>query len=216
MDRKDYIHIQNKISTVLGDDRRIEFIHGVFSAALCAPEIIPPSVWLPLMLEKDGEEIEFTSMDIANEVVGTLMGLYNDIAKSLADGEFYPLFSHTKAPGKGQLQMDPDTAQLWCSGFVGGLGLWETDFVPDEKVRGILTPIFLIVDTDDVIEENPEIPVDLIKKLKKESVTAVAESVAMLREYYLKRTKAVKTHTGRNEPCPCGSGKKYKKCCGII
>ncbi len=21
--------------------------------------------------------------------------------------------------------------------------------------------------------------------------------------------------TGRNEPCPCGSGKKYKKCCGI-
>ena len=20
--------------------------------------------------------------------------------------------------------------------------------------------------------------------------------------------------TGRNEPCPCGSGKKFKKCCG--
>ena len=20
---------------------------------------------------------------------------------------------------------------------------------------------------------------------------------------------------GRNEPCPCGSGKKYKRCCGI-
>ena len=20
---------------------------------------------------------------------------------------------------------------------------------------------------------------------------------------------------GRNEPCPCGSGKKYKKCCGM-
>ncbi len=23
-------------------------------------------------------------------------------------------------------------------------------------------------------------------------------------------------HTaGRNDPCPCGSGKKYKKCCGL-
>ena len=22
------------------------------------------------------------------------------------------------------------------------------------------------------------------------------------------------THIGRNEPCPCGSGKKYKRCCG--
>lgn len=21
---------------------------------------------------------------------------------------------------------------------------------------------------------------------------------------------------GRNEPCPCGSGKKYKKCCGLL
>lgn len=21
-------------------------------------------------------------------------------------------------------------------------------------------------------------------------------------------------HPGRNDPCPCGSGKKYKKCCG--
>ncbi len=25
--------------------------------------------------------------------------------------------------------------------------------------------------------------------------------------------KADKT-VGRNDPCPCGSGKKYKKCCG--
>jgi uncharacterized protein YecA (UPF0149 family) len=24
---------------------------------------------------------------------------------------------------------------------------------------------------------------------------------------------AVGITTGRNEPCPCGSGKKYKKCC---
>ena len=22
------------------------------------------------------------------------------------------------------------------------------------------------------------------------------------------------TPVGRNDPCPCGSGKKYKKCCG--
>ena len=28
-------------------------------------------------------------------------------------------------------------------------------------------------------------------------------------------TKEVRVlKVGRNEPCPCGSGKKYKKCCG--
>ena len=28
------------------------------------------------------------------------------------------------------------------------------------------------------------------------------------------KTKIAETKIGRNEPCPCGSGKKYKKCCG--
>ncbi len=28
------------------------------------------------------------------------------------------------------------------------------------------------------------------------------------------KTKVVDNRVGRNEPCPCGSGKKYKKCCG--
>ncbi|MFZ0482615.1 MAG: PBPRA1643 family SWIM/SEC-C metal-binding motif protein [Desulfobacterales bacterium] len=26
--------------------------------------------------------------------------------------------------------------------------------------------------------------------------------------------KEAEKKVGRNEPCPCGSGKKYKKCCG--
>lgn len=26
--------------------------------------------------------------------------------------------------------------------------------------------------------------------------------------------RVVENKTGRNDPCPCGSGKKYKKCCG--
>jgi SWIM/SEC-C metal-binding protein len=28
------------------------------------------------------------------------------------------------------------------------------------------------------------------------------------------KTIVAETKVGRNEPCPCGSGKKYKKCCG--
>jgi preprotein translocase subunit SecA len=26
----------------------------------------------------------------------------------------------------------------------------------------------------------------------------------------------VEKEPGRNDPCPCGSGKKYKKCCGRV
>lgn len=24
-----------------------------------------------------------------------------------------------------------------------------------------------------------------------------------------------KVHVGRNDPCPCGSGRKFKRCCGL-
>ncbi len=33
-------------------------------------------------------------------------------------------------------------------------------------------------------------------------------------EYRRSRTVRVEKKPGRNDPCPCGSGKKYKNCCG--
>ena len=29
------------------------------------------------------------------------------------------------------------------------------------------------------------------------------------------QSKRTSSKIGRNEPCPCGSGKKYKRCCGL-
>ncbi len=35
-----------------------------------------------------------------------------------------------------------------------------------------------------------------------------------IRKQYNEDHRAVSNKVGRNDPCPCGSGKKYKKCCG--
>jgi preprotein translocase subunit SecA len=35
----------------------------------------------------------------------------------------------------------------------------------------------------------------------------------MLRVARIEKTKKVVGKIGRNSPCPCGSGKKYKMCC---
>lgn len=35
-----------------------------------------------------------------------------------------------------------------------------------------------------------------------------------IRMQYNQDTRASSEKVGRNDPCPCGSGKKYKKCCG--
>lgn len=47
-----------------------------------------------------------------------------------------------------------------------------------------------------------------------DNVLTDAKRLAITKTY--KRTKIVVNNnkTGRNDPCPCGSGKKYKHCCG--
>ncbi|TXL11277.1 hypothetical protein BMR04_16080 [Methylococcaceae bacterium HT3] len=36
------------------------------------------------------------------------------------------------------------------------------------------------------------------------------------RKMQLNKSQSVRSNkTGRNVPCPCGSGKKYKKCCAL-
>lgn len=52
---------------------------------------------------------------------------------------------------------------------------------------------------------------EIVKKYKKDI------SVWMYNGYTIDEVnsmKQTKTKVGRNDPCPCGSGKKYKKCCG--
>ncbi len=66
------------------------------------------------------------------------------------------------------------------------------------------------VDVDDDITE-PE-PISLPKPSKPQNLTYSGGSENSSEE----KNKPVraKQHVGRNDPCPCGSGKKYKKCCG--
>jgi len=39
------------------------------------------------------------------------------------------------------------------------------------------------------------------------------ERKAIKKEFMLSKTVIKEAKIGRNDPCPCGSGKKYKKCC---
>ena len=83
----------------------------------------------------------------------------------------------------------------------------------------------------DALDENSEIVLNIdFEKLYKEMVEYKADHLYNLpqwksilseekrKELYLaqKKSKTIvkEEKIGRNDPCPCGSGKKYKKCCG--
>lgn len=56
---------------------------------------------------------------------------------------------------------------------------------------------------------------DLFAEISVDSSEGAVESIAEL-TMYLNKQAAVKIEKvpGRNDPCVCGSGNKYKKCCG--
>ncbi len=45
-----------------------------------------------------------------------------------------------------------------------------------------------------------------------DEILSESEKAVLLREYR-QSCQAVSKKVGRNDPCPCGSGKKYKNCC---
>ena len=51
--------------------------------------------------------------------------------------------------------------------------------------------------------------------MKREQVAKITGTSAGGDGTVKKTPVKVKTKVGPNDPCPCGSGKKYKKCCGL-
>jgi preprotein translocase subunit SecA len=51
-------------------------------------------------------------------------------------------------------------------------------------------------------------------ELKEWESVLLLEKRNQIRKKYNEEHRAVSNKVGRNDPCPCGSGKKYKKCCG--
>lgn len=54
------------------------------------------------------------------------------------------------------------------------------------------------------------------QRVAKESAAGTAEAMNAGTEKAKPKVKAAAEKVGRNDPCPCGSGKKYKKCCGRV
>ncbi|MEO1923613.1 MAG: SEC-C metal-binding domain-containing protein, partial [Nautiliaceae bacterium] len=64
---------------------------------------------------------------------------------------------------------------------------------------------------DEILANMPEIPQEIEEKDVDTIMKELEAQTEMLKkEFEAKQRKKVK----RNEPCPCGSGKKYKDCCG--
>lgn len=112
----------------------------------------------------------------------------------------------------------------WAVGFMRGTSLrgddwarWEAD---DEEVSDDLELIasLALLDAEHAVEL--ELDAESVPEFS-ERLGIVSQIPHMLRDFNLRRAAELRSEPvrrdelpGRNDPCPCGSGQKYKKCCG--
>jgi uncharacterized protein len=200
-------------------------LDGYLTGIVVTPQAVPilPRKWIA-RLWGDDEPI-FEDEAQINTVLGAVMIHYNtllrDIDRSLerleADRmvDYRPLFlSADQKPAH-------DAVRTWVHGFWTAMELapetWSA-LVEDERTKTIIAPFVGFFEIGKI--EPHEIPDDIDDRLD-EDAALIPRMILVLRKLARIREAASRpaplprrSKVGRNDPCPCGSGKKYKRCCG--
>ena len=190
--------------------------HGFFSALIAGPMVMP-SAWLPHFMASTPE-----NAGAVKASAGRVLMAYNDVADLLqkrsanfADS----LLAFARADERG------DTLCEWYRGFFEAMNLRGQEWLTledDPQTHDLVAPLSAMAEiTGDSSRRN-----DLLDLRLRESLgLALGHMTVQMAEIFRKRLVAQMQQIGqparreepkvsRNEPCPCGSGKKYKRCCG--
>jgi uncharacterized protein YecA (UPF0149 family) len=84
-----------------------------------------------------------------------------------------------------------------------------------KHVPQILSELLIFLETEGHIKNGAEL--STIAKENSSSFLKLSSKQKTIKQAKVSKTAnklIAETKVGRNDPCPCGSGKKYKKCCG--
>jgi uncharacterized protein len=196
------------------DAMMLSELDGFLAGIVTCPGMIMPSEWLPVVW---GEEApEFESEQQAQHAMDLIMGHYNDIIRQLERNRYNPIYDIERD--------DAILWEMWIEGFWKAVRLRPQDWIAHsstddaelQKDVFILTRLYELASTPSSKIE----PKDIDKELRDMAPDLIPTAVEALHHARLAQfsphPKAANSNTpktGRNDPCPCGSGKKFKKCC---
>lgn len=218
------------LAAVPDEALNLEELHGFLFGLAITPDILKPSEWLPFvfgeeMLAFDDEKkskrlLEFL-FNVHNRFIGkreegTLRFPFNFEKLAVADMErvsdwAYGLFlALGLRPGiwglrDGQYErmLERQKGPAWAAAVVSTVGLPEALDEAAEEDGGRATE-----------EEKDRMYLTMFDQLP-DAVTTLIEHAGKRRHLRLVPQAPLRVEkVGRNDPCPCGSGKKHKKCCG--
>ena len=226
-------HLEDVLSNieVMPDAMCISELDGYVAGLLLCPEMIMPSEWLPEVWNMDSEP-EFMSVEQAQDTIGAVMAHYNRVAGNLAQrSQAYEILLE-QAEGE-----DTPFWEFWVSGFEQAMrfrpNAWKAYETCDDEDAA--TAFALMQSLIDLSSKHSHLPKAEQEKLEENAPDLIPTAIMAMNDW-LKSNQipsfnsgrnfnwfdaanepgkpAVSVKVGRNELCTCGSGRKYKKCCG--
>ena len=193
-------------------------LQGTLCAVASAPSPIPMTKWLPAAL---GEQPAFASEDERRDIEGLLEAFLDDIATQLNEGEHLDLVLY----GDDGSEDQEASLASWCEGYLIGVELSDPPWherASEEDLDEMLMPFVILSGrAREAAFDAGEawVAPDEERRMMGEAREHLVDVILDNRAYWFEasipdpiRREAPKV--GRNEACPCGSGKKYKHCHG--
>ena len=190
---------------------RCDEVQGFMMALLSGPDALNPTNWLPEIL---GEESLFDAKE-RTEIERLVMAMAADMRMKLNEKILPDLWFYEDEAG------NPDF-YTWCNAYLYALDIVPTDLfeaVDQEEFEDLFYPIMALGGIYDD-EENGEVILHLNEKELTQLESDLPHVLLDIYWYWqaiINKPQTVRREgekVGRNDPCPCGSGKKYKACCG--
>lgn len=214
-----YLQELDRLLLDQGDDwMLLTQLDGFLAGILVSPDTIQPGTWLKhIWAGDDGEGTpDFEDMADFQHILDLVMRHYNDILASL------------NQPGSYEPLLDIDTRnddilwEMWIGGFYQAMELapagWRRIAASDDTgckaaLNG-LAKLNAIANGESRLSRNKQ------DQWTREAPDLIPVWIEMLHSWRLANdpNRPVPRQygkVGRNEQCPCDSGKKYKKCCGL-
>lgn len=191
-------------------------LDGFLTAIVSGPVAVMPSEWMPAIWGGDEFAPEWELEEEVMAFTSLAMQIHNYAARTLTEtpGDFELMASIGLIDGKPVEDYEP-----WCTGYMRALQLrpheWNAIAQSLEESLGRI----MMFGTDYGETMRHQLPQDVQDGLPDK----LAEDVRRIHAHYLaersaglaspQRSLKQIAKVGRNDPCPCGSGKKFKKCC---
>lgn len=199
----------------------IEEMDGFFAALHCGPDLVMPGEYVPEIV---GQEYAFPDKKTAQLFLDLVVYHWNAVGDALRENEFFEPILLEDEEGKAY-------GNNWAIGFMRGVNMrrpsWQAIFDNDSEFA-LMVPILALVHENDPDPEMRTYDEPPSEELRANLLAGLSVSVRQIYSYFgdhrrraaIERRESASFHRvrriGRNDPCYCGSGKKYKKCCGGI